>query len=195
MKKHKKYHKVLHINPWIFLIVAILSGVFSVYQLRANNEHMLVLRQAVYDADKANGDVQGALKDLQAYVTRHMNTDLQTSTSVYPPIQLKYTYERLAQAQGAQAQQANSKIYTDAQAYCESKNSHDFSGRNRVPCIQEYISTHTTQGSAVIPDALYKFSFASPRWSPDLAGWSIMLAIFSGIMFVITFLYRRFFRY
>lgn len=179
-------------KPWVFLIIAVTSAYLGVYELRVNNQHMVVLRSAVYQADKTNGDVQAALKDLQAYVTHHMNTDLQSGpNSVYPPIQLKYTYERLVQARTADAQKSNSEIYTDAQAACEAQNSRDFSGHNRVPCIQAYVTAHSTKNTASIPDALYKFSFASPRWSPDLAGWSLMIAVISGVSFVIALIYHR----
>ena len=78
---------------------------------------MYKLRNDVYIADKNNGDVYGALQKLQAYVTTHMNTDLTSPNGVYPPIQLKYTYDRLVQAQGNQLAQDNSQFYTQAQKY------------------------------------------------------------------------------
>lgn len=89
-----------HIKPWYFLIIAVVSAIICTFSLRANNEQMVVLRNAVYAADMNNKDVQGALSRLQAYVTSHMNTNLNTGDNpVYPPIQLKYTYDRLIQAQ------------------------------------------------------------------------------------------------
>src|SRR5437870_2847859 len=103
MNKRKLHHawtKFRAVKPWYFLILALISGVVCVLALRANNQHMVSLRDAVYSADKNGQDVQKPLRDLQAYVTRHMNTNLNAAnTSVYPPIQLKYTYERLVQAQ------------------------------------------------------------------------------------------------
>ncbi len=151
---------------------------------------MAQLREAVYATDKDGGDVTKALGQLQAYVTTHMNTELSTGNGVYPPIQLKYTYERLVKAQGNSTAEANSKIYSEAQAYCEAQNSRDFSGRNRVPCIEQYVQTHQTQNTQIQED-LYKFDFASPFWSPDLAGWSIVIAIISGFLFIILFVSRR----
>lgn len=194
MKKHKNraINFFVAVPPWIFFAIVVASGFFAVYQLRMNNERMIELRQAVYEADKSGSDVQIPLRELQAYVTRHMNTNLQSGpNSVYPPIQLKYTYERLVQAEVDKAKNANSSVYTDAQAYCEKLNSRDFSGRNRVPCIQQYVSTHTTQGTKTIPDALYKFSFVSPRWSPDLAGWSIFIAALSFILFIVSLIFHK----
>lgn len=187
MDKRRLHHlwtKLNRIKPWYFLAVALVSGVVCVFALRSNNEHMIQLRNAVYKADQNNTDVQAALRSLQSYVTSHMNTDLSTGTSVYPPIQLKYTYERLQQAQTAQLD--NTQVYTDAQHYCEQQNPTGFSGRGRVPCIEQYVQSHAATQLPAIPPAQYEFSFASPTWSPDLAGWSLVIAILSGLMFVAT---------
>ncbi|HMH30973.1 MAG TPA: hypothetical protein VK534_00670 [Methylomirabilota bacterium] len=191
---HHLWTKLKWLKPWYFLVIAVVFGAIAVYALRANNQQMIKLRQAVYSADKANTDVQTPLKALQSYVTTHMNTDLSAGhTGVYPPIQLKYTYDRLTatqQAQEASASSANSQIYNDAQKACEAQNSHDVSGRNRVPCIQQYVQSHTAASTDLpkVPEALYKFSFVSPTWSPDLAGWSIVIASLSGLVFIVTFI-------
>lgn len=164
--------------------------------LRANNEHMISLRDKVYAADQAGTDVQTPLRNLQVYVTSHMNTDLTTGQgSVYPPIQLKYTYERLVQAQGNQIASTNSQLYSQAQAYCESQNHTDFSGHNRVPCIEQYVESHSTLTLSQIPDSLYKFSFISPSWSPDLAGWSLVTTVLCGLLFVASFVASRWFKH
>jgi hypothetical protein len=192
MNKHQLLKNLKHIKPVYFLVLAAICAVICIFALRANNQHMVVLRDTVYQADKDNGDVQAALKNLQAYVTRHMNTNLSAGpNAVYPPIQLKYTYDRLVQQQSAQRSAANNQIYTDAQHYCEGLNSTDFSGRNRVPCIQQYVESHGGQVSPTISDDLYKFSFASPTWSPDLAGWSLIGAIVFAFAFIVTFIVSK----
>jgi len=194
MNKRRLHHlwtKLRVAKPVYFVVIALISGLVCIFALRANNQHMLKLRDTVYSTDRANGDVQTALNNLQAYVTAHMNTNLSTGTSVYPPIQLKYTYQRLVQAQTDRLAQSNTQLYTDAQHYCEQQNSTDFSGHNRVPCIEQYVQTHATPSQLPqIPAALYKFSFVSPRWSPDLAGWTMLIAIVSGLIAVILFLLR-----
>jgi len=189
---HHLWTSLRKIKPWYFLVLTLLSAVICIMALRANNEHMVKLRDAVWSADKNNTDVQGALRNLQRYVTSHMNTDLSGgSTGLYPPIQLKYTYERLVQAQTGSP--TNDQLYTDAQHYCEQQNSTDFSGHNRVPCIEQYVQSHTPTNAPTnkIPDALYKFSFISPRWSPDLAGWSLLITMLFAFMFVVTFITYR----
>jgi hypothetical protein len=189
MNKRKLHHlwtKFRAVKPWYFLALALISGVVCVLALRANNEHMVKLRDAVYAADQNGSDVQGALRNLQAYVTRHMNTNLNAGkNSVYPPIQLKYTYDRLVQEQ-SRADPANSQVYSQAQAYCEQQNSTDFSGRNRVPCIEQYVQSHGGIKAPVVnvPDALYKFAFVTPVWSPDLGGWSLLAFILCSVLFL-----------
>jgi len=188
MDKRSLYHEwrlLRPVKPWYFLAFGAVSGTVCILAMRANNLEMAQLRDAVYTADKNGTGVVRALQDLQIYVTAHMNTDLSTGPNApYPPIQLQYTYDRAVQAAGAAANAANAKIYTDAQHYCEQQDSTDFSGRNRVPCVQQYIEGH---GATLpnIPDGLYKFDFLSPRWSPDLAGWSMVVAALSGLAFLL----------
>ncbi|HET7060293.1 MAG TPA: hypothetical protein VFH99_03205 [Candidatus Saccharimonadales bacterium] len=189
MDRRYLYHiwtKVRWIKPWYFLTLAVISTLICVFALRANNQHMVRLRDAVYTADKNNGDVAGTLRNLQSYVTSHMNTNLNGGpNAVYPPIQLKYTYQRLVQAQNAAAQGGN-QLYTEAQHYCEQQDPVDFSGHNRVPCIEQYVQSHGGVQQSTIPDALYKFDFVSARWSPDLAGWSLLAAALCWLLFVVS---------
>lgn len=173
-------------------MIAVISLAIGIVALRANNEHMIQLRDAVYAADKNNDHVEEALRNLQAYVTRHMNTNLAGGTSgVYPPIQLKYTYDRLVQAESDAVAQSNSVLYTAAQSYCEAQRPTGYV-INRIGCVENYLTSHDTLHQVVpIPDALYKFAFISPRWSPDLAGWSLVVAGLSGILFVVSFSFRH----
>jgi hypothetical protein len=190
---HHTWTKIRWLKPWYFLALALIATTLSVFVLRANNEHMVQLRSAVYEADKGNGDVANSLRNLQSYVTTHMNTNLSNGpNAVYPPIQLKYTYERLVQSQNSGL--AGSQLYTEAQHYCEGKNSVDFSGRNRVPCIEKYVQAHGGAQPAAIPDALYKFDFVSPSWSPDLAGWSLLFAILLWLSFITSLLASLWFK-
>ena len=205
MDKRHLHHlltKLRIVKPWYFLLLALLCGVIAITALRSNNEHMSTLRAAVFTADKNNGDVQGALQTLQAYVTKHMNTDLSAGPdAVYPPIQLKYTYDRLIQAESDQAAQQNaqaSQVYSDAQTYCEAKIPTGFSGSYRLSCIQGYVTSHGVPNAVAlksIPDSLYKFDFISPRWSPDLAGWSTLATVLSLASAVILFVVQRLLRH
>ena len=199
MNKRQLHHlwtKVRIIKPIYFLVITVVMVFVSLFALRANNQHMLRLREAVYAADKNDGDTKTALANLQKYVTAHMNTKLTTgNASVYPPIQLQYTYDRLVQAQGSALQQANGQLYTEAQAYCEKQDPVDFSGHNRVPCIEQYVSGHGSSVTiAQIPASLYQFDFISPVWSPDFAGWCVVVTILAAFLGIFTWLVDLWFK-
>jgi len=151
-------------------------GVVAVFALRTNYTGMVTLRTAVYEADKNNGNVEQSLQKLRSYVGAHMNTNLDSGTGIYPPIHLKYTYDRLVKAEQERVETVNSQVYTEAQKHCEALYPNSFSGGPRVPCIQDYVKQHGTTAKS-IPNALYKFNFVSPRWSPDIAGWSIVFGV------------------
>jgi hypothetical protein len=184
---HHIWTRVRPIKTGYLLVLFIVSATICIFALRDNNLTMLKLRNQVYTADKNNGNVEGALEQLRSYVGAHMNTSLTTDNgSVYPPIQLKYTYQRLVAAAEVQSSGSNSQLYTQAEDYCQSLNSSNFSGRSRVPCVENYVSTH---GASVptIPASLYEFDFVSPAWSPDLAGWSLLVTILLFILTVLRF--------
>jgi preprotein translocase subunit SecF len=152
---------------------------------------MVKLRSAVYNADKNNGDVNTTLNDLRKYVYGHMNTNLSSGgNAIKPPIQLKYTYERLQSSEQKRVDSANTNVYTQAQVYCQQQNSVDFSGRNRVPCVQDYVTNHGEKANTV-PAALYQYDFVSPTWSPDLAGWSLVLSVLLFVLFISSFIMDR----
>lgn len=185
MQKHRKkqlYHLwtlLRPIRPAYLLAVVLALGSVSIIALRSNNQTMLELREAVFVADERDGDVESALRALREQVYSHMNTNLASGdTAVYPPIQLKYTYERLLAAAQTEEKQASEQVYSEAQAECERRFPDSFSGGPRVPCIREYVEAHPV-AKTEIPDSLYKFDFVSPRWSPDVAGWGLVLTGFA----------------
>ncbi len=190
MNKRRLHHIWVKIKPvsyWYFLAAFIISATVAVGALRGNNLTVIKLRNHLNTVDQQNGDVSGALNNLRQYVYAHMNTNLASGpNAIYPPIQLKYTYQRLVTAEEASANASNSKIYTDAENYCQQLIPNGFSGRGRVPCIESYVTSH---GSSVqsIPAALYEFDFVSPFWSPDLAGWSIIVSFIFLLLFIIRF--------
>ncbi len=165
-----RLHKI---SPLYFVIAIVLSSLISVMTLRQNNVQALQLRDKVLQVDKDNGDIELALRDLREYVYSHMNTQLASPGGAYPPVQLKYRYDRLVAAQKAK-EPSNATLATEAQTFCEKQIP---TGRslNRIDCIQNYILTHGAASTVAIDPSLYKFDFAPPLWSPDLAGWSLLL--------------------
>ena len=172
------------IKPIYILVVFFVCCGLTIYTLRANNLTMVHLRTALYQADKNDTDISQKLDSLQAYVTSHMNTDLSTGpNAVYPPVQLQYTYQRLETAEQQQVAAINSKVYNEAQVYCQQQNPVGFSGRTRVPCVEQYVKQNGATAKPIAA-ALYEFDFVSPSWSPDLAGWSLLASIVLFIQFV-----------
>jgi hypothetical protein len=190
---HHLWTRLRPVKTWYFLAAFVLCATLCALALRANYTRMVELREVVYQADQNNGDVEAALQDLRAYVNAHMNTNLSRDSGVYPPIQLKYTYERLKKAEQDRVNAANSQIYPAAQQHCERLHPSSFSGRARVPCIQQYVKDHGTQAKE-IPADLYRFSFTTPRWSPDLAGWTLVLSILFALLTLVRFLLGRILR-
>lgn len=180
----------LSARTWLYLFI--ISSIVCLLALRHNNQTMVKLRETVYTADKNNGDVNAALNNLRAYVYKHMNTNLSSGgNNIKPPIQLKYTYQRLYDAQLNQVQSANQQLYTDAENYCQSIN-HAYFGTTRVPCVQNYVVNHgLKQANINIPAGLYEFDFVSPSWSPDLAGFSLLTSVVFLAIFIIKAGRRR----
>jgi hypothetical protein len=188
---HHLWMRLRPIKTWYFFVAFLLCGTLGVVALRDNYLTMVDLREKMYQADESGQNVELALQDLRAHVNAHMNTSLSGgSDGIYPPIHLKGTYERLQKAEQDRVNTVNSKVYTEAQAHCERLYPSSFSGGPRVPCIEQYVKEHGTTKQA-IPDALYKFDFASPRWSPDLAGWLLALSGLFLVLGIVRFLLGR----
>ena len=148
---------------------------------------MIVYRDAVYTADKTgdSAQIEASLHSLRTYVVNHMNTSLTSgNNSVYPPIQLKYSYERAQAEQQSKLGQINASVYSTAQRQCDAENPGE-SGAQTIACIERYAAAQGIQ-LGEIPDALYKFDFMSAKWSPDLAGWSVVLAGLSLVTFAVS---------
>ena len=181
------WHYFRKVKPQYFIVLAVLFGVISLVSLRHNNEQMIRLRDAVYAADKNGGDVEKALRNLRQYVYSHMNTSLASGpNAVHPPIQLKYTYERLQKNEEATLSSGNSSLYNDAQNYCDNQSD---VGSEVITCIQNYATEHGAN-LATIPDGLYKFDFTSAKWSADTAGWSIVITSISLLAAIVSALYH-----
>lgn len=166
--------------------------VISVVAVRQNNLKSIELRDAVVRADEQGDDVEAALRDLRTHMYSHMNAGLSSGT-LKQPIQLKYRYERLVEAE-KQKSGDSQQVYAEAQKYCEERFGQGSLREGRVPCVQEYVSQHSSGQVSQIPDSLYKFDFVSPRWSPDLAGWSLLFAGIFLALFLIRFLTERWFK-
>lgn len=157
--------------------------------LRQNNLHMVERRKAVLVADEQNGNVDKALKDLRAYMARHMNTRMGE------PLQLKYSYERYVKKQIDDA--AKSGSTTDAAAYqraqdeCRTSNTVTY-----AQCVIDKTSRIAPGSNPVTqiktpPTELYSYQFYSPTWSPDAAGFATAIFIFTLLMLMLRIIGER----
>lgn len=173
---HHLLKRLRQIHTWYFVVAIVVTAGVAVTALRQNNIRAVQLRDTVLEVDKQNGDVEAALRDLREHVYGHMNSNLAVPGGAYPPVQLKYRYDRLVAAEKQRVAQVNDKLYTEAQAHCEALIPTGRSA-NRIECIQNYITTKGNAKEQPVRDELYKFDFVSPVWSPDLAGWSLVLLV------------------
>jgi hypothetical protein len=140
---------------------------------------MLELRKAVYTADSQNTDVEVVLNNLRSFVHGHMNTNLRSGMSGdEAPIQLVNRFNGAVAAEQARvaSQGSANKVYVEAQNQCEKSS---LSLTARAQCIQDYVSSHGTNLPPLNlpPKEFYTFDFVSPIWSPDLAGFSMLISV------------------
>ena len=165
------------VKTWQLIIVLIIVGFVAATFLRLNSIGMVQRRDAVIPADKEgnNDAIINRLYDLQQFVSAHMNTDL--GRGVY----LEHSYNR--DLQDWQQNQygdtnPNGNIYKKAQEIC-------------APQFSNYSYAYlqcTTNELAKFPAAAdpatdtskprqeaYIHAFTAPIWSPDFAGWSVLV--------------------
>lgn len=160
----------------------ILSGILLMYGLARNGHGAVARYNTLIATDQAGGDVSKALDELRSYIYSHMNSEIGGPNGIYPPIQLNGTYSRLVDAEQKRVEEANNTLYAKAQQYCEENGSQGFSGRNRLECINAYVDQNGAKPQG-IDESLYKYDFVAPRWSADLAGFSLLL---TGFFLMIT---------
>jgi len=185
----KNIKQLQKIKTWQLILLFLLACFISATFLRLNNIGMVERRNAVISADE-NGDEQSIISrlyDLQRYVSNHMNTDM--GGGMY----LEASYKRDSQAaydQAAKDSNPNGNIYKKAQEVCApqfSRYSYQY-----LQCttgeLAKYPSANELVDSIKAPKAdNYKHDFASPTWSSDFAGWSVLVTVLIGLMILARF--------
>ena len=158
----------------VLLVLAFIAATSTgIYALRQNNLRMLELREAVFTADKNDGDTASALSELQLFVVSHMNTNL-PKLGDQKAIQLKYSYERRLAVNEAKVTADRAAVNAEATSYCQNTYA-SASYAVRSQCIEDYYAAHPVS-SLEIPKELYAYEFVTPLWVPDTAGISLLLA-------------------
>ena len=181
---------IQQLKTWQLLILLLLGILLSATLLRLNNLGMVERRSAVIAADEKGETeaLRSSIVELQRYVSRHMNTDLENG------FYLTKTYERDRDAalnSAGEATNPNSAVYQQASIECRSR----FQGgresfrNDYVQCVIEKVGTLTPQSSTEDslklpkPEA-YKVNFATPVWTPDFAGLSVAFCILISLVIV-----------
>lgn len=147
---------------------------------------MVERRAAVISADETGNEevtIQ-RLYDLQQYVTSHMNTDL--GQGVY----LEASYQRDSQKvlnAAADDSNPNGNIYKKAQEVCAPRFSHY--SEAYLACttseLAKYPAANELIGAVKLPSqASYLHDYVSPIWSPDFAGWSVLVCVILALLIV-----------
>ena len=175
----KTIRNLQRVKTWQLLILLVLMVFVAATFLRLNNVGMTQRREAVISADEQGNSetTRNRLLDLQHYVSAHMNTG---QNDVY----LASQYERdkaVLVEQAATANQSGAVINQQVDAICKPQ----FSGYNQgyVDCFAREYAKYAPDSDPVsqvkMPDTdRYRFVFASPLWSPDFAGFSILACVF-----------------
>ncbi len=174
------------VKTWQLVILLILAVVLTATFLRLNNIGMVQRRNAVTAADEAGNDTNtiSRLYDLQRYVSAHMNTDM--GKGVY----LEAGYKRAVQAaydKVSQDTNPNGNIYEKAQQVCAPKFTRWSPAY--VQCttseLAKYPAAPNLEAAVNLPLASnYLHVYISPLWSPDFAGWSVLVCIALIIMII-----------
>lgn len=178
------------VKTWQLVVLLLLAGFIAATFLRLNNIGMVERRTAVMNADES-GDQEviiQRLSALQRYVSSHMNTDL--GRGVY----LESSYNRdvtLWQTKQYGDSNPNGNIYQKAQEVCAPR----FSGYSAeyLRCTTDELAKYPaaegpSDGSGKPVQDTYVHSFASPSWSPDFAGWSLVLCAVIALLIVVRLL-------
>lgn len=165
------------VKTWQLIVLLIIASFIAATFLRLNNIGMVERREAVISADEAGDDdvTTQRLYDLQRYVTSHMNTDLGQG------VPLEASYKRDTRAiidAAAEDSNPNGNIYKKARNVCDPQ----FGAYSAAyqQCflreIEKYPAADELAGAVKLPPvASYIHSYASPVWSPDFAGWSLVV--------------------
>ena len=184
---------ISRLRTWQLLVLLLMMTLVSATLLRLNNLGMVERRAAVISADE-KGDraaIKTAIVDLQAYISQHMNTSL--TGGLY----LAKTYERDRDAALSAAESTTnpaSAIYQQASIECRAR----FHGgvasfrNDYVQCVVEKVGSLSPQADPTaglkLPKAdAYRISFASPVWTPDIAGLSVLVCALLILTIIVRF--------
>jgi hypothetical protein len=185
-KVRRNIKRLQRVKTWQLAVLLVLAGFVAATFLRLNNIGMVERRAAVLAADEVGSvdSITNRLYDLQRYVSAHMNTDM--GKGVY----LEASYKRDVQSAYDRASadsNPNGNIYKKAQDICAPKFTRWSTAY--VQCTTSELAKFPSAANLIdnvkLPKADgYLHVFVSPLWSPDFAGWSLLVCLAFGIMII-----------
>lgn len=187
----KNLKRIETIKTWQLIILLVLSLFISATFLRLNNTGMISRRNAIEGADKSGDtqDTSSRIYDIQRYAAAHMNAD----TGVfYLQSQYDRDVKKAVTAASGDSSTGDNSPQAKADAICNPNlQIHGYSLAYQN-CMLEQLSKAgqvVDPASIMLPNpALYRYSFTSPLWSPDFAGWAVLVSLLLAIMIVIRFI-------
>jgi hypothetical protein len=174
----KSIRQLQRVKTWQLLIILLLVGFVAATFLRLNNIGMIQRRDAVFRADKAGNtdDMANRLYDLQQYTANHMNAD---SGIFYLEQQYRRDVQKAVDA-AKNVGNPNGNINVKADAVCRPQ--YSAWSPAYVQCFADELAKYPpspdpVQNVALPSTELYRQNFASPLWSADFAGWSVLICV------------------
>ncbi|HEY1085782.1 MAG TPA: hypothetical protein VGE34_03610 [Candidatus Saccharimonadales bacterium] len=182
----KGIKRLQRIKTWQLVILLILFGLLTATFFRLNNVGMIERRTAVLAADKRGdeSDLKDNLFALQRYSAAHMNA----STGL---VYLEKEYERESQRRMDAAKKSSIKVkdvlekadkicrarysgYGVAYSQCNLDEQAKYKGMNALPSVVNFPNPE-----------LYRHEFLSPAWSPDFAGFSLLVCVVITVVIIL----------
>lgn len=185
----RNVRRLQRVKTWQLIALLLLMSFIAATFLRLNNIGMVQRRDAVMQADKGTDSTitQTRLYDLQRYVSSHMNADMGT---IYLQDQYKRDTQKTIDSASSNTSYEDAKPFKDAQAVCAPRYA-NLGGYSQAyqQCVIDQLnnvgSSANLTSELQLPKAdQYRFSFAAPLWSPDFAGFSVLICLL--IIFVIV---------
>ena len=199
-KTRFRIKKLSQVKTWQLVVLLIMTGFAAATFLRLNNVGMIERRDAVLAADTADDTIalNQRLYDLQRYVSSHMNADP-------GKIALDNTYKRaydakLKEFEANAKNQSGNDVVAKVRDICDTRAQQGGYGYfsttadpRYVACINEewskYPAAQTSSLQFEAPStAPYYHTFVAPAWSPDFAGWSLLVTGLIAFIIVVRLL-------
>lgn len=172
------WQKFQGLAAWQLVVLLALLSIAVATLLRMNNVRMIERKEAVLAADRSGdmGMVNERLYDLQEYVIKHMNAS--TGQFFLETLYRQKIDQLINDAKKTIDSEQGQNAYKLAGEVCDRR----FRGYSQA--YAECFLAEVNKQSSIAPTPveiktlspnLYIISYAAPHWSPDLAGFAVLL--------------------